>query len=174
MTKHRTTTRAVALGGLLTLALAAPAAAGGNGATDVFTVGGGGIYTVADDGSVVLDQGQALVTDRRVREMLDATLSVVLATDDGTFPEPDACEPASATFVVEGQRDVAMTLEGTGTYCARRHPVFPTFVERRFEGRYVVTDAKRPMLRGDEGTFSVTLSGGFMAASTSSFIPEGS
>ena len=165
------TTQAVALGGLLTLTVAGAAAAVGR-AGDVYTVGGGGIATVDADGSAVLTDGPALVSDRHLRDQLDATLDVVLAAADGSLPAPDTCEPASATFVVEGERDADMTLVGSGEVCAVRNPFAPSFVSQEFNGQHVVTDAKRPGLEGDHGSFRVTVtSGGFTSAYATSFVP---
>ena len=165
------TTRAVAAGGLALVALSGVAdmAAAEPFGAGVFSVGGGGISTVEDDGDVVVS-GPALVTDRRLREMVDATLTVVVSPENGELPSVGSCTNAAATFVVDGKRGVAMTLDGSGQICARA--ITPTFVETLFEGTFDVVDAQRQDLRGTSGSYRVNIRpNGFTSSYASSYLP---
>lgn len=154
----------LALGSLANQASADPPAAG------VFSVGGGGISTVEDDGDVVFT-GPGLASDRRLREMLDVTLTVVVSPDAGELPAVGSCTPATSTFVVDGKRGAGMTLEGTGDICSR--VIFGNFVETVFEGTFDVVDAQRQDLRGTSGTYRVNITpNGFTSAYASSFVPS--
>ena len=168
----RTTTRAAAAGALaaLVLGLAGPAAAT---PSSVLFVGGGGIAADAGAGGIAVE-GPALVQDKHLREMLDATLRATMAPDDQTLPAIGECEPGTASVVVDGERDTDMTLRSSGTVCHLRHPIFTSYVWVEYRGLHEVTQAKRPQLRGVTGSLSITTGpggGGFTSVHADSFVP---
>jgi hypothetical protein len=159
---------AVGLATVLTLGVAHPVAAT---PTSTLFVGGGGI--AADDGhGTVVVEGPALVQDKHLRTMLDATISATMTVADGTLPAIGECESAAATFVVAGERDADMTLSSEGTVCRVQHPNFPTYITLEFDGQHTVVTAKRPQLRGITGSLSINISpGGFTSLHADSFAP---
>jgi hypothetical protein len=168
-TKTVAATAALGLAAVLTLGAGNPAAAK---PTTTLFVGGGGIAELDDTGTLIVE-GPALVQDKHLRDMLDATLRAAMAATDGTLPAIDECEPASATVEVNGTRDADMTLTSQGTVCHTRNPFFPTDVTIKFNGQHQVVDAKRPQLRGVTGTLSMTISpGGFTSIHADSFTPS--
>jgi hypothetical protein len=135
-------------------------------------VGGGGIAQVDDTGVVVVE-GPALVQDKQLRDMLDATIRATMSPTVGELPAIGECKPASATFVVEGERDADMTLASQGTVCRVQNPFFPAYVTVEFDGLHEVVDAKRPQLRGATGSLSITVTpGGFTSLHADSFVPS--
>jgi hypothetical protein len=118
----------------------------------VFTGSGSGISTVEDDGDIVVS-GPGLVSDRRLTEMLDATVTITVSPAGGVLPGIGECVDGASTFVFEGKRGVAMTLDGTGQICTRT--VFGTFTETVFQGTFHVVDAQRQDLRGASGSYRV-------------------
>lgn len=170
-----TSTRVLpALGVAALLTLAATTTAG---ATPLYSpstveVGGGGPWAASDDGDILVT-GPALVLDWRKGDRLPATLTATLQPADGTLPEPDTCEPATATFIVEGERYATMTMAGAGTVCAVVVPFAPWIVTQEFDGIYTIIDSPRHTLRGDEGSFSLTLTQtGYASAHATDYIPE--
>ena len=88
---------------------------------------------------------------------LPGTFTAVLSPADGTLPEPETCEPATATFTVEGERRIGLTLVGEGEVCGT-YPQLPTYTGTHvFTGRYEVVDAERRRLPGTDGFFEVRL-----------------
>lgn len=134
-------------------------------------VGGGGI--AADDGSGgIVVEGPGLVNEKHLRTVLDATVRATMSAADGTLPGIGECEPASATVVVDGERDADLTLSSTGTVCRVQNAYFPSYVSLDYDGPHEVTDAKRPQIRGMAGTLSVSVSpGGFTSLYADSFVP---
>ncbi|MGZ4727080.1 MAG: hypothetical protein ACXWB2_05125 [Acidimicrobiales bacterium] len=89
--------------------------------------------------------------------LLPATVTAVLTPDDGTLPDSESCEPASASITVTGANRVAMQLVGTGTVCGA-YPQEPTsIVTQVFTGRYDVVEARRAKVRGTDGFFEIRL-----------------
>lgn len=160
---------AVGLAAVLTLGVGQPAGAA---TASTLFVGGGGIAEIDDAGAVVVE-GPALVQDKHLRNMLDASIRATMAPTDGGLPEIGECKAASATFVVEGERDADMTLTSDGTVCRIQNANFPAIVMVKFTGVHQVITAKRPQLRGIEGTMSITItSGGFTSLHANSFVPS--
>ncbi len=84
-------------------------------------------------------------------------VNAVLTPDDGTLPDPETCEPASATITVTGDHRVAMKLVGTGSVCGF-YPQEPTsIVTQVFTGRYDVVEARRTKVLGTDGFFEIRL-----------------
>lgn len=167
-TRARRLAAAVGAVAVLVLGLAGPAAATPSSA---LFVGGGGI--AADDGAGgVVIEGPALVQDKHLREVLDATLRATMAPVDQTLPAIGECEPATASVVVDGERDTDMTLESDGEVCHVRHPVFTSYVTLEYRGLHEVIEAKRPQLRGVTGSLSITRTpGGFSSVHADSYVP---
>lgn len=162
---------ALGVAALVTLAATTSAGAKPLYSPSTVEVGGGGQWTTSDDGDIIVT-GPALVLDWRKGDRLPATLTATLEPADGTLPEPDTCEPASATFIVEGER-YAMTMAGVGTVCAVVVPFAPWVVTQEFDGIYTIIDSSRHTLRGDDGSFSLTLTQtGYASAHATDFIPE--
>ena len=160
---------AAGLAAVLMLGVGQPAAAA---STSALFVGGGGIAEIDDAGAVVVE-GPALVQDKHLRNMLDATIRATMAPTDGGLPEVGECKAASATVVVEGERDADMTLTSQGNVCRVSNPFFPAFVLVKFNGVHQVVTAKRPQLRGIEGSLSITITpGGFTSLHADSFVPS--
>ena len=158
-----------AVGLALTLGVGQPVAAA---ATSALFVGGGGIAQVDSTGAVVVE-GPALVQDKQLREMLDATIRATMAPTEGALPAVGECKPASATFVVDGERDADMTLASQGTVCRVQNSFFPAYVTVEFDGLHEVVEAKRPQLRGGTGSMSITITpGGFTSLHADSFVPS--
>jgi hypothetical protein len=158
----------VGLATMLTLGVAQPVAAT---PTSTLFVGGGGIAADDGQGNVVVE-GPALVQDKHLRTMLDATISATMTVADGTLPTIGECESAAATFVVTGERDADMTLTSEGTVCRVQHPNFPSYITVQFDGQHTVVEAKRPQLRGGTGSLSINISpGGFTSLYADSFVP---
>ena len=153
----------------LVLTIAGPAGATPSSA---LFVGGGGIGVDDGAGGVVIE-GPALVSEKHLREVLDATLRATMGPTDGTLPAIGECEPAAATVVVDGVRDTDMTLVSAGTVCHVQHPIFTSYVSVEFRGLHEVVDAKRPQLRGVTGSLSITTraGGGFSSVHADSFVP---
>jgi hypothetical protein len=167
--RNTVTTAAVGLAAVVTLAVGDPVAAA---PTSALFVGGGGLAQVDAAGSVLVE-GPGLVQDKHLREMLDATIRATMATADGTLPALGTCEPATATFVVDGERDSDMTLVSQGTVCHTQHPSVPAYIAIEFDGRHEVVEAKRPQLRGVTGSLAITMStGGFTSLYADSFVPS--
>ena len=157
--------------GMLGIGAGAPVAAEPAWTSTLF-VGGGGLAVSNDDGTTVVE-GPGLVHDKHLRLMLDATIHATMAPADGTLPAVDGCEPASATFVVDGERDADMTLTSQGPVCRVRNPFFPAYVTVEFDGQHQVVSAKRPQLRGETGSLSMTITpGGFTSLHADSFVPS--
>ena len=134
-------------------------------------LGGGGL--AADDGSGgLVFEGPGLVGDKHLREMLDATVRANWSADDDSLPVVGECEPASATVVVDGERDADMTLTSSGTLCRVRHPVFTNYISLEYRGLHEVVEAKRPQLRGTTGSLSITSGpSAFTSLYADSFVP---
>jgi hypothetical protein len=161
------TAAALGLAAVFTLGTVSPVAAA---STPTLFVGGGG-PAVADGNGLVVE-GPALVQDKHGRDMLDATIRATMVAADGSLPAVDECEPATATFVVEGERDADMTLRGQGTVCTVRNAFFPAYVTVEFDGQHQIVEAKRPQLRGTIGSLSVTVTpGGFTSLYADSVVP---
>lgn len=169
---HRLHAGALAGTGLATvLILGAPHPAGAMPTSTLF-VGGGGIAQIDGDGTVLVE-GPALVQDKHLRDLLDATIVATMAPADGALPTIGECEPAAASFVVDGERDADMTLVSNGTVCRVQHPLFPAYVTLEFDGLHDVVEAKRPQLRLTTGTMSITVGpGGFTSLHADSFVPS--
>ena len=134
-------------------------------------LGGGGLAVDDGSGGLVVE-GPGLVGDKHLREMLDATVRATWAATDGSLPAVDECEPASATVVVDGERDADLTLVSSGTVCLVRHPNFPSYISLEFRGLHEVIDAKRRQLRGTTGSLSITKGpGAFTSVHADSFVP---
>jgi hypothetical protein len=167
----RTFAALIALVATALLALGAGTPAGAAPSPTLF-LGGGGIAADAGNGGLVVE-GPGLVGDKHLRDMLDATVRASWAADDGTLPAVDECEPASATVVVDGERDADLTLVSSGTLCLQRHPNFPSYISLEFRGLHEVVHAKRPQLRGTTGSLSITSRGPgtFTSVYADSFVP---
>jgi hypothetical protein len=153
-------TLAVGPGGLVT---AAP--------TTALFLGGGGIAVDDGNGAIVVD-GPALVQDKHLRDMLDATIHTTMTSTDGELPAIGDCKPATATVDVDGERDADMTLTSDGTVCRVQNPSFPAYVTIEYDGLHQVVEAKRPQLRGVSGSLSITVTpGGFTSVHADSFVP---
>jgi hypothetical protein len=122
----------------------------------VLQVDGGTSYTINGAGDAVVT-GPAEVEFRHTG-ILPATITATLSPDDGTLPEPETCEPATAKFIVTGDAGrVDMRLRGKGEVCGE-FPQPPTsIVTHVFTGRYHVIDARRDALLGTNGFFEVRL-----------------
>jgi hypothetical protein len=169
-TRAITAAVALAVASVLALGSVNPAAAAPS-ETPTLSVGGGG-NAVADGNGTVVVEGTALVQDKHLRDMLDATIRATMAAADGSLPAVDECEPATATFVIDGQRDADLTLSGPGTVCTVRNSFFPAYITVEFDGQHQVVDAKRPQLRGTTGSFSIAITpGGFTSLYADSFVP---
>lgn len=165
----KTVALAGAVGLALTLGVGQPVGAA---PTSALFVGGGGIAQVDSTGAVVVE-GPALVQDKHLREMLDATIRATMAPTEGALPDVGECKPASATFVVDGERDADMTLTSQGTVCRVQNSFFPAYITVEFDGLHEVVETKRPQLRGVTGSLSVTITpGGFTSLHADSFVPS--
>ncbi len=108
-------------------------------------------------GSFVVDgTGAARLTGAVTGTPFDGGYTAVLAADDGSLPEPGACEPATATLDVAGARGRHLHLAGTGEVCGTWSDATYA-VTHRFVGRYVVTDSSARRLRGTDGWMSQIL-----------------
>jgi hypothetical protein len=166
---HIAVASAVGLAAVVTLGVGSPVAAT---ATSALFVGGGGIAEVDSTGAVIVE-GPALVQDKQLRDMLDATIHATMAPTDGPLPAVGECTPASATFVIDGERDADMTLTSDGTVCRVQNSYFPAYVTVEFDGLHEVVEAKRPQLRGVTGSLSITVTpGGFTSLHADSFVPS--
>ena len=170
-TIHHVCTATGAVAAALALGVGNPVAAEPAWTSTLF-VGGGGQAVIHDDGTVVVE-GPALVHDKHLRRTLDATIRATMTTPDGTLPAVGQCEPASTTFVVEGDRDSDVTLASQGTVCRVSNAFFPAYITVEFDGQHEVVEAKRPQLRGVTGSLSMTISpGGFTSLHADSFVPS--
>lgn len=108
-------------------------------------------------GSFVIDAaGTAQLIGEVTGTPFDGTYAAALAADDGSLPEPGACEPATATLDVTGPRNRYLRLAATGEVCGT-WPDATYVVTHRFVGRYRVTDSSARRLRGTDGWMSQTL-----------------
>lgn len=157
-TSKRSLTRAAAVLGITAaaaLASFAPAGAAPTKSTGLY-VTGVGTYTTTAAGDAVVT-APAGVYLRSSADAIPATMTATLSPVDGTLPEPETCEPANATIVVEGGRKASMTLVGTGNVCGK-YPQQPTSVVTQvFTGRYDVVDADVRRLVGTDGFFEIRL-----------------
>ena len=111
----------------------------------------------AEVGSYVLDDaGAAVATGSVTGEPMDGSYTARLAADDGSLPEPGACETATATLFVTGDRDRFFQLSATGDVCGK-WVQDPYVVMHVFTGRYDVVDASKRNLQGTDGWMSVIL-----------------
>jgi hypothetical protein len=173
---HRTINHLTTVAAACGVSLAAALAVGPGGPvtaapTTALFVGGGGI-AVHDGNGAIAVEGPGLVQDKHLRDMLDATIRATMATTEGELPDVGECKPATATLVVDGERDADMTLTGNGTVCRVQNPSFPTYVTIEYDGLHHVVEAKRPRLRGVGGSLSITVTpGGFTSVHADSFVP---
>jgi hypothetical protein len=138
----------VSVGALALIAVAVPTEAHAAGRTRI-DVGGPGTFVIAADGSATVS---ADVTGRP----FGGASVTVLAADDGSLPEPGACEPATATFQVAGDGRDRLEMTATGDVCGE-YVQLPYIVTHAFTGRYTVTDASKRNLVGTDGFFEVRL-----------------
>ena len=143
-----TTTAVLMAGALLAAATAAPAQAAPRPQIDL---------RGADVGSYVLDDaGAAHLAGRVTGAPFDGAYAAVLAADDGTLPEPGACEPATATLDVTGPRRRSLALEATGKVCGT-WPDATYVVTHDFVGRYQVTHSSVRRVRCTDGWIGIVL-----------------
>ena len=135
-------------GALLTAVAAAPADAASRPAIDLRGDGVGSY--------VVDDAGAARLSGTVTGTPFGGSYTAVLTADDGTLPEPGACEAATATLDVTGSRGRHLELSGAGEVCGT-WPDATYVVTHSFTGRYVVTASSARRLRGTDGWFSQIL-----------------
>jgi hypothetical protein len=124
---------------------------------------GFGTYELDSSGQAVVS-APGEVFFKNQKKSFDAVITAVLTADDGTLPEPEACESASATFTVAGGDKASMTLSGTGLVCAE-FPQEPTsIVTHVFTGRYTVDDAANRKVVDTDGFFEIRLGLGNVAS----------
>jgi hypothetical protein len=142
---------------IATLATTLPADAAPKPKPPRFLVDGGGTYTVDATGAAVVTGDAEFVHGKGRRGPLPGTFTAVLSPADGTLPEPETCEPATATITVEGDKRIGLTLVGDGEVCGI-FPQLPTYTGTHvFTGRYEVVDAERRRLPGTDGFFEIRL-----------------
>jgi len=108
-------------------------------------------------GSYDIDHaGTAHLTGQVMGAPFDGTYIALLTADDGTLPEPGACEPASATLDVTGAKGRYVSLTATGEVCGT-WPDATYVVTHRFIGHYEVTDSSVRKTRGTDGWIGLTL-----------------
>lgn len=108
-------------------------------------------------GSFVIDDaGSARLTGHVTGTPFDGTYTAVLAADDGTLPEPGACEPATAAVDVSGAKHLHLQLAASGEVCGT-WPDATYVVTHDFVGRYEVTDGSVRKTRGTDGWISLVL-----------------
>jgi hypothetical protein len=147
---------AVGVAALLVLGSTSTASAERRDKPTTVSMSGSGPW-VANDGGDIVVAGPADVLDWHNGDHLPATLTATMHPEGGTLPEPGTCKPASASFVVDGDRFADTTMVGTGTLCAVVVPVAPWIVIQEFQGIYEITEAGRRNLLGEDGSFSMSL-----------------
>ena len=106
-------------------------------------------YTLDEDGS-------ARFTGDVIGKPFDGTYTAVLTPADGTFPEPDVCEPATATVDITGAKGRYLQMAATGNVCGRWSGTGSSDTHR-FIGRYVVVDSSARNTRGTDGWIGLSL-----------------
>ena len=149
---------ALAVASMIAIA-AQPASAGRSGNDPEIQLDGRSTYTLEPDGDVEVS-APGEIWFAKSRNGQPVTIDARLVVDDGTLPEPGTCEPASATFVLIGERRSNVDLGGAGSVCGKWTGP-NSVVTHLFTGRYDVTDADRRKLIGTDGffQFGLTLDG---------------
>jgi hypothetical protein len=134
------------LAGVASIAVAAPPAATRRPTIDISST------TATFD----IEGGAAVVTGQVDGRPFGGSFTATLAADDGTLPEPGACEPATVAFGLDGPGRRSIAAEATGQVCGEF--VQPPYIATHsFTGRYTVTDARRVGLIGTDGFLEVRL-----------------
>jgi hypothetical protein len=100
--------------------------------------------------------GAAVVTGEMDGRPFAGSSSSTLTADDGTLPEPGACEPATVSFHLDGPGRRSLTTEAVGETCGE-FVQLPFIVVQVFTGRYEVTDGHPQGLTGTDGFLEVRL-----------------
>ncbi len=108
-------------------------------------------------GTYVLDDaGAAVIAGDVSGKPFDGAYTAVLAADDGSLPEPGACEPGTATVEVTGERGRYLQLAATGEICGKW--IGPNnAVTHKLVGRYQVVDSSVRNTRGTDGWIGLGL-----------------
>lgn len=109
------------------------------------------------DGTWAATATGAALTGTATGAPFDGAFTAVLVADDGTLPEPGACEPATGTLRLEGSRDRFLELTSTGNACGQWVQPPTSVVTQVFTGRYVVTAASQRRLVGTDGFYEIRL-----------------
>lgn len=145
---HRTRLATLVLATAMAVALAGPAAAAPPPRIDL---------RGASVGSYVLDEGgTAQLTGEVIGTPFDGAYTATLAADDGTLPDPGACEPGAGTLHVTGAKGKHLSLDATGNVCGTWVQP-PYVVTHRFTGRFVVSDTSERKLRRTDGWIGILL-----------------
>ncbi len=139
--------------GTTTAVLAGPAGAAPREKFD-YSASMDGTWAQSGDSAIVTGSGDVYLP--RFKEPMQGVVNAGLTPDDGTMPEPETCEPAHATIVVEGNKHVSETLTGDGQVCGV-FPQDPFIVTHVFTGRYNIVDTAKNTLRKADGFFEIRL-----------------
>lgn len=131
--------------GLASLAVAQPAGAGTRYAVEF---NGIGTYAVNDGAAEFV----GVTTGRPV----DGDHVGRLSAADGTLPVPGECEPADATFRVDGAKGRFLDMGISGTVCGLWVGT-GNVVTHAFTGRYLVEAGKPKRFVGTDGFFEIRL-----------------
>jgi hypothetical protein len=108
--------------------------------------------------------GSAQIHDRDAGDALDVAVTVVLATEDGTLPDPGVKVPASLTMIVEHDEDVIVAASAVGFISGERRDSPDDLATHMFTGRYRLTGSERRHLRRPAGSVEICLALGGIAA----------
>lgn len=125
--------------------LAVPAGAAGRPRIDL---DGFGTFTAVE--------GAVTVAGTATGDPFDGSYTGALAPLDGTFPDPGACEPATASVRFEGARERLLELTADGTVCGQ-HLQPPFVVTQVFTGRFTVEATSQRRFARTDGFLGVRL-----------------
>lgn len=134
----------------LVLAAAEPSGAAKSPAIDALAVGH---HVVLADGSVVVEAATVSYA-----KPFTGSVQATLTPTDGSLPGPGACEPATATYRLDGSRDRHIAVESVGDVCGKWTYPGVSGVTHVYTGRYVVTSSTPKRFARTDGFHDVRLS----------------
>lgn len=150
---------ALALVGSLDAAGAAPKPKAG-----VLSHDSGGTFTTNAGGGVDVVATGSVYRGKKGPQPVQVTAT--MAADDGTLPDPGACEPGTATMTLLQDGALVAELTGSGEVCGRWIQPPTYYVTHVYTGRYVVTAGEHRLV-GTDGWYQVILGQGGTAGLSS-------
>ncbi len=112
-----------------------------------------GTHVVSDDGSVEID---AVTVSYAVP--YTGPVRATLTPDDGSLPDPGACEPARATYRLDGEKGRHLEVASVGTVCGTWTQTGVSGTGHVYTGRYRVVSSSPKRFERTDGFHDVRLS----------------